>query len=74
LISDVGEVSRFSAYGLKVGRAARQKILRTAMRFNSAWRFGTPMDELSIAPSLVDAFCDELPQLGNVSIRSIHLN
>jgi hypothetical protein len=32
------------------------------------------MDELSIALCLVDAICDELPQLGNVSIRSIHLN
>jgi hypothetical protein len=40
------------------------------MRFNSPCRFGTPMHELSIALSLVEAICDELPQLGNVSIRS----
>jgi hypothetical protein len=59
----------FSAHGLKVGRAASE-IVRTAMRFNSPWRFGTPMHELSIALSLVEAICDELPQLGNVSIRS----
>jgi hypothetical protein len=58
----------FSAHGLKVGRAASE-IVRTAMRFNSP-RFGTPMHELSIALSLVEAICDELPQLGNVSIRS----
>jgi hydrogenase nickel incorporation protein HypA/HybF len=31
------------------------------------------MHELSIAMSLVDAVCDELPKLGRVSVRSVHV-
>jgi hydrogenase nickel incorporation protein HypA/HybF len=31
------------------------------------------MHELSIAMSLVDAICDELPKLGNVSVQSVRV-
>jgi len=31
------------------------------------------MHELSIAVSLVDAVCDELPKLGRVSVRSVRV-
>ena len=31
------------------------------------------MHELSIAMSLVEAVCDELPKLGRVSIESVHV-
>ena len=31
------------------------------------------MHELSIAVSLVDAICEELPKLGDVSIRSVRI-
>ena len=31
------------------------------------------MHELSIAMSLVESICDELPRLGDVRVRSIHL-
>jgi len=31
------------------------------------------MHELSIALSLIDAICDELPNLGNVYVRSVHV-
>jgi len=31
------------------------------------------MHELSIAMSLVDAICDELPKLGSVTVRSVRI-
>jgi len=31
------------------------------------------MHELSIALSLIDTICDELPNLGKVCVRSVHL-
>lgn len=31
------------------------------------------MHELSIAVSLIDAICDELPRLGRVSVRSVRV-
>jgi hydrogenase nickel incorporation protein HypA/HybF len=31
------------------------------------------MHELSIAVSLVDAICDELPRLGDVSVRAVRI-
>jgi hypothetical protein len=63
----------FSAHGLKVGRAARQKSC--GLRCDSIRRGDLVHQWMSFRSlCLVDAICDELPQLGNVSIRSIHLN
>ena len=31
------------------------------------------MHELSVAMSLVDAICEELPQLGEVTVRSVRI-
>jgi Zn finger protein HypA/HybF involved in hydrogenase expression len=35
--------------------------------------FTFPMHELSIALSLVETVCEELPRLGGAQVRSIHL-